>query len=277
MQDRKIESYAKLYENASEHREEIPQTLRKRKEIDVNICNYYLYVNYFLLAMVSRNDYEQMVEVVKTMAKSNPEHNKFLFLALQRINFILNEFYKSFIYSVFSISYLELKINSCRLVWHYNNIKNSVMYSDLPNFPRKVPITPERNIKIANKPDFIKAYSIENHDNIRADARELGLTNHKGVFTRYLGKIFSEEVKKLCKDIFRFFEILCTMGSDIKETIVVLLLDIIKFLRGSVHVNELLEEFYLHIISFEGNQKAVDNLLKMIPFLTMYLRPPEVI
>lgn len=84
----------------------------------------------------------------------------------------MTEFYKSFIYSVFSISYFELKINSCRMVWQYNNIKKSVLYSDLPNFPKKTPITPEKNIKIHNKEDFVKKYNlIKNYDNIKMEVR----------------------------------------------------------------------------------------------------------
>lgn len=142
LQDRRTESYAKLYDNAAEVREEIPLALRKMTQINTDLYDYYLEVNYFLLAMISSDDYDRLVLILRELSSSHPEFSKFINQAFQRINFIVTEFYKSFIYSVFSVSYFELKINSCRLVWQYNNIKKSVLYSDLPNFPKKAPITP---------------------------------------------------------------------------------------------------------------------------------------
>ena len=57
--------------------------------IDVNLYDYYLYINYFLLAMISADDYYKLEIILKELNLSHPEYSKFINQAFQRINFIV--------------------------------------------------------------------------------------------------------------------------------------------------------------------------------------------
>jgi len=53
---------------------------------------------------------------------------------------------------------------------------------------------------------------------------------------------------------------------------------IARHVQNALYPEELLEEFYLHLICMqEENNKNTELLIGLIPFLTMYLKPPQTI
>ena len=57
---------------------------------------------------------------------------------------------------------------------------------------------------------------MKNYDNIKMEVRERGIMGYKSVYTRYMGKLFQEEVKKLCQQIVKLFEAIST---DVMNTV----------------------------------------------------------
>ena len=75
-----------------------------------------------------------------------------------------------------------------------------------------------------------------------------------------------------------FFKTVCTFTTKITEEILPITFGLAKFVRKCMYPDELLEEFYLHLICFqEENTKQTEFLVHLIPFLTLYLKPPKTI
>jgi hypothetical protein len=102
----------------------------------------------------------------------------------ERIEFIKNEF-TSFEYKRFKASYSDLKINSCRLIYLYNNIENTLIFLEIPIYVKRRLVTPEKTAFILNKEWFKREYHIVNYPNIRMEARRANIYNYGGVICRY--------------------------------------------------------------------------------------------
>lgn len=107
--------------------------------------------------------------ILQSVKMVNERFLKFLVQAENRIKFITNEFHETFSFNNFKISFVELKINACRLLWHYRNIRKTIGFYSLPNYSRKIPVSPEKYIIIGNKQEFFQRYNVENCPNIRDD------------------------------------------------------------------------------------------------------------
>ena len=71
----------------------------------------------------------------------------------ERIEFIKNEF-TYFSFNKFKASYSDLKINAWRLLFLYNNIKDTNLYLEIPNYMKKRNVTQEKTVVILNKELF---------------------------------------------------------------------------------------------------------------------------
>lgn len=64
-------------------------------------------------------------------------------------------------------------------------------------------------------------------------------------------------------------------ADKIPQEIITKVIEIIKYIRQSIYPQELKEEFYLRILSWrKGRHSNNIEIMRYMPFITMYLRPP---
>lgn len=166
----------------------------------------------------------------------------------------------------------------CRLLWNYNNYETTEIYNDLPNFPRKISITVEKNIRVVSRNKFMKTYSIHNCSLIQTDAKVGGIYEWGRPFTAHANEEVQEEIDLAYDSVNVMLDELINLKKvDIGEDLSVCLLDMILLVRQGRYPEYMLEEIYINIICYKGadsNDIIMGNLCQIISFLTFYLRPP---
>lgn len=139
----------------------------------------------------------------------------------ERIEFIKNEF-TYFSFNKFKASYSDLKINACRLLFLYNNLKDTNLYLEIPNYVKKRSVTQEKMVVVLNKEWFRREYHIINYLNINLKARKANFYDYDGVISRYGNEIFLNEVRKVLptlKEMLRRIEITVSTRQPLSKAI----------------------------------------------------------
>lgn len=143
-----------------------------------------------MLARLDPHEYQRIESHLRSVKLIHEKFIKYLRLAEERLKFIINEYYQTFSFNTFKISFVELKINACRHLWHYRNIRRTMEFFGLPAYTRKMPVSPEKCIVIGNKQEFCHRYAIDNYPNIREEVWRAGVYGYRSSLTKYCGVDF---------------------------------------------------------------------------------------
>lgn len=78
-----------------------------------------------------------------------------------------------------------------------------------------------------------------------------GVYGYSQGMTKYAGTEFETECRELCGLMGGFFRVVCTLTTRITEEVVGWVFKIAQHVRSCMYPEEILEEFYLHIICFQ--------------------------
>lgn len=136
-------------------------------------------------------------------------------------------------------------------------------------------------LNVGNPSRFRLVYHISEYKNINLNARKANIYNFTQIITRYETQAFIEDATKILSIL---NSILSMLSSDaihhvpFEKTVSNLpfpLKTIINMVRHSAFPTELKEEIYLHLITWRnGKNGGNDEVIRLLPAITMYLKPP---